>query len=241
MGKISKEEKKRYQVVSRILGVLMRIANVCCWIGVGGVVIGAIAVSIIAPNIKINADTKEISLFDKTASYTIDGQDFEYGDEEGRITIKNNTISVFDGSENEIINVKLTDETIKDIEKVIENDVPRILAVTPFVLMMTAVLLGAYALALGHGASVFKNIAKEDTPFIKDNIERAEKSFRYLIVGFILTFAIDLTMAVASGFKSNVGAETVSITSILGLYVLIYIFKAGYQLSDGKAEKAEKK
>ena len=36
MGEMLKEEhKKNYKVVSRILGILMRIANVCCWIGVG--------------------------------------------------------------------------------------------------------------------------------------------------------------------------------------------------------------
>ena len=236
MAKISKEEKKRYQIVSRILGILMRIANVCCWIGVGGVVIGAIITSIIVPNIKIDSTNKEISLFDKTASYTINGQDFEYGDEDGRITIKDNVVTIAN-SNTEFVSVKLSDESLKELENVIENDVPKILAVTPFVLMMTAVLLGAYALALGHGASVFKNIAEKDTPFIKDNIERTERSFKYLIVGLILTFAINLTMAIATGFKTNVGSETVSITSILGMYVLIYIFKAGYQLSDKKDEK----
>ncbi len=240
MAKISKEEKKRYQVVSRILGVLMRIANVCCWIGVGGVVIGAVATSIIAPNIKIDSTNKEISLFDKTASYTINGQDFEYGDEDGRITIKDNVVTIAD-SNTEFVSMKLSDESINEIEKFIENDMPRILAVIPFVLMMTAVLLGAYALALGHGANVFKNIAKEDTPFVKDNVERVEKTFKYLIIGFILTFAINLTMAIATGFRTNIGGETISITSVLGFYVLVYIFKAGYQLSDNKTEKTEKK
>ena len=233
MGKISKEEKKRYQIVSRILGILMRIANVCCWVGVGGVVAAAIAMSIIAPNVQIDASSKEISLFGKSASYTINGQDFDYGDEDGRITIKDNVVTIT-SNDAEFVSVKLSEDSLKELEKVVENDVPRILAVTPFVLMMTAVLLGAYALALGHGANVFKNIANEDTPFVKDNVERVEKTFKYLIIGFILTFAINLTMAIATGFKTNIGGETISITSVLGFYVLVYIFKAGYQLSDGK-------
>jgi len=240
MGKISKEEKKRYQIVSRILGVLMRIANVCCWIGTGCVLLVAIAASIIAPSVKIDAENKEISLFGNTASYTIDGQEFDYGDEDGRITIKDNTVTITD-KDAEVISVKLSEDSLKELEAFVEKDAPKILAVLPFVLVMTVVLLGVYALALGHGASVLKNIAKEDTPFIKDNIERIEKTFKYLLVGFILTFAINFTTAVASGFRTNIGGETVTITSVLGVYVLVYIFKAGYQLSDVKVEKEDKK
>jgi len=231
MSKISKEEKKRYQVVSRILGVLMRIANVCCWVGVGCTVIAAIAASIIAPNINIDSTNKEITLFDKTSSYTIKDKDFDYGDEEGRVAIKDNVVTI-SSKDSDVLSVKLSDNSITEIEKFIENDVPNLLKVLPFVLMLTAVLLGAYALALGHGASVFKNIAKEDTPFTKDNIERTEKSFKYMIAALILTFVIDIIMVAASGFKANIGFETTSITGILAIYVTIYIFKAGYQLED---------
>lgn len=233
MSKLSKEEKKRYQIVSRILGIFMRIANVCCWIGVGGVVVAALLASVLVPNIKIDSANKEISLFDKTSSYTIKGQEFELGGEDGGVTIKDNVVTI-SGKDSDVVSVKLSDNSLNEIEKVIENDVPRILNVLPFVLVLTAVLLGVYALALGHGASVFRNIAKEETPFIKENIERTEKSFRYMFAAFILTFVIDLIMAVATGFKSNIGMETASITGLLTIYVSIYILKAGYQLGDKK-------
>ena len=237
MAKISKEEKKRYKIVARILGILVRIANICTWIGVGAVVAATVAVSIIAPNVKIDSTNKEISLFGNTATYALGDQAFEYTNDEGDYVSLQDGILTMSNKEIEFISIKVSEDGFTGLEKFVEEDAPRILAFLPFVLAMVAVCLGCYALALGHGASVLKNIAKEDTPFVKNNIERVEKAFKYLIAGFILIFVADLTVAIVSGFRTNVGAETTSITGILGTYVLIYIFKAGYQLEDGKPKE----
>ncbi|MBP5675256.1 hypothetical protein J6W91_02910 [Candidatus Saccharibacteria bacterium] len=240
MGKLTKEERKNYQIVSRILGVLLRIGSVFCWIGVVGVVIAAIASAVVAPNVKVDKDSKEITLFDKTSSYTIKDKSLEFGDDEnGRVIIKDNTISVVDKG-SDVLSVKISDKSLEEIEKFIENDMMKLLAVLPFVLVLVAVLVALYAITLGHGARILKNIANDETPFAKDNIDRTEKAFKYMLAGIVLAFAVDMILTFASGLKASFNLEMTSITTVLGLYVLVYIFKAGYHLSDGKAEKAEK-
>ena len=80
--------------------------------------------SIIAPNIKIDSTNKEITFFDKTSSYTIKDKDFDYGDEEGRVTIKDNVVTI-SSKDSDVLSVKLSDNSITEIEKFIENDVPK--------------------------------------------------------------------------------------------------------------------
>jgi len=241
MGKSLSEEKKSYQIVARILGIFMRIANVCCWIGVGGVVIATVFSAILAPNVKVDSRKKEIILFDKTSSYSIKGKEFEIGDKDGRVKIKDNTILVLDQNSNEVVKVSLSDANIQEIEKFIENDLTRLLATLPFVLILVTALLVVYALALGHGAKVLKNIAKEKTPFAKDNIDRSEKAFKYAIIGCVLVFAVDIIMIAATGIATQGGLGFTSITGILGLYVVIYLLKSGYESknSDKKTETKE--
>ena len=239
MSKLSKDEKRRYQIVSRIMGILMRIGNVCCWIGVVGVIMSAIAAAVIAPNIKIDSTNKEITLFDKTSSYTIKDRDFEFGDDESRVTVKNNTVTVSENGK-EVVSVKLSDGSLNEIEKFIETDAPKILAVLPYVLFLTAIFVALMALTLGHGARVFKNIAKQDTPFTEENIERTEKSFKYMLASLVLAFVINFIMSLTTNFASTSSALGTSISGVLMLYVAIYILKAGYENVDKKAEKKEK-
>jgi hypothetical protein len=92
--KLKTEDAKKYQIVSRILGILMRIGNVCCWIGAVAVACTAIACSIIVPNIKIDRDAKEISAFDKSYSYDFREKEIEIGEGDEKIVIKDNEINI---------------------------------------------------------------------------------------------------------------------------------------------------
>ena len=240
MSKISKEEKKKYQIVSKILWVLTRIGNICCWIGVGAVALATLATAIIAPNFKVNADTKEVTLFDNTASYTIRDKDVVFGEEDkDYVTIKDNVLTVKNEG-TEVISMKISNETIDEVEKFIEEKAPNVAVALPFALAGVTALLIYTALILGHGAVIFKNIATKKTPFVKDNITRSEKAFKYMIFTLILAFVVDLIMTLASGLNASMSFEVTSISGILGTYVMIYIFKAGYQLEEAK-EKAEDK
>ena len=229
MSKLSQEDKKKYQTVSRVVGIIMRIGNIGCWIGVVGLIIGTIALAVIAPNIKVDKDAKEISLFDKTSSYTIKDKDLVIGDGKDEIIIKDNEIRL-NGDDGAAVSVKLTDGNIEEIEKFIENDLVKIIAVIPYIMALGAVALVFAALALGHGAHVFKNIGKEETPFTEENVERSEKSVKYLLIILVISCLIDMIMAVViTNGKASGSLTGSSVGSILTLYVAIYVLKSGLE------------
>ncbi|MBP5512257.1 hypothetical protein J6X90_02635, partial [Candidatus Saccharibacteria bacterium] len=160
--KLKSEDAKNYKIVSRVLGVLMRISSICCWVGVVCVAIVAIATAIVAPNIKVDSANKEITLFNQTSSYTIKDKDLEIvsDDEKARIVIKDNTISAVENG-TEVFSIKISNESLTQMEEFIEEDAVRILAVLPYTLALAAVSLSLVALALGHVAKVLKTIANK--------------------------------------------------------------------------------
>lgn len=232
MKKITKEEKRRYQIVSRILGVLMRIANVGCWIGVCCTIAAAVIVSVIAPNINVDQNTKTVGLFGKTVSYDLNGT--ERGNE--NVKLKDKTITVMDGN-TEVVSVKLSDKEVNDIEKFVENDLKRTVTTLPIILAMVVVLLGAYAIVFHNAAKLFKNIATKNSVFSEENVNFVQGAFKYSVIGAILGFTISFVSELMIGFRTNIVFETTSISTLLALYVLIYIFRAGYQLSEEKAKE----
>lgn len=236
--KLKSDEAKNYKIVSRILGIIVRIGNVCCWIGVVGVAFAAIATAIIAPNVKIDSVKKEITLFNQTSSYTIKDKDLEIvGDENDKVIIKDNTVSVIN-DDAEVLSIKLSNESLTQIEEFVEDDAMKILAVLPYTLAFAAVALSLIALALGHVAKVLKNVAVKKTPFEKDNATRLEKAAKYLLISFCITLACNLVMSIVSGGKA-INVNGGSISAILGLYVLVYVFKYGVSVEDKKEEKKD--
>ena len=237
--KLKSDEAKNYKIVSRILGIIVRIGNVCCWIGVVGVAIAAITTAIVAPNVKIDSVKKEITLFNQTSSYTIKDKDLEIvgDDENDKIIIKDNTVSIINDNA-EVLSIKLSNESLTQIEEFVEDDAMKILAVLPYTLAFAAVALSLIALALGHVAKVLKNVAIKKTPFEKDNATRLEKAAKYLLISFCITLICNLVMSIVSGGKA-INVNGGSISAILGLYVLVYVFKYGASVEGKKEEKKD--
>ncbi len=236
--KLKSDEAKNYKIVSRILGIIVRIGNVGCWIGVVGVAFAAIAAAIIAPNVKIDSVKKEITLFNQTPSYTIKDKDLEIvGDENDKVIIKDNTVSIIN-DDAEVLSIKLSNESLTQFEEFVEDDAMKTLAVLPYTLAFAAVALSLIALALGHVAKVLKNVAVKKTPFEKDNATRLEKAAKYLLISFCIMLACNLVMSIVSGGKAiNINGGSISV--ILGLYVLVYVFKYGASVEDKKEEKKD--
>ena len=237
MGKLSSEDRKKYQTISRVIGIFVRIGHIFCWVGVAGLAIATIAVAAVAPNVKVNSSAKEIAVFDEKINYSIKDKEIELGEGDDKITIKDNEIKI--GQNGTTVAVKLSNSDIDEIEKFIENDLSKLVSVAPYILALVTAAVAFMALALGHGASVFKNIAKEKTPFIKDNAERTEKAAKYLIVCVVVSFIANLITSVAMAGKAGSSIMVGSISTILALYVMVYIFKAGYELESVKSSKTK--
>ena len=235
--KLKKEETKNYKLVSKILGILTRIGSVFCWIGAVALAIVAVGAAIVAPNLKVNRDSKEITLFGETASYDIRDKEIEIGEGDQKVIIKNNEITI--GEDGSVVDIKLSDMSIDKIENFIENDAVKFISALPYVLTMVFIGVLFTALALGHCATVLKNIANKETPFTKENIECTEKAARYLIVSYAVVLIANLILDLVidtNTYHLNLG----SITVILGLYIAVYILKYGYSIESKKAVKVEK-
>ena len=234
MEKISSEEKQRYKLVSKILSILLRIGNVCCWIGAGALILVTIAIAILAPNFSLNTEKKELTLFGNTANYTLKDRDLRISDKEGNeVIIKDNALSVISNG-SDVVSIKLSGQSLEEIEKFIEQKLPRFIYSLPFVLAFVSIMLIYFALALGHGASICWNIATKKTPFIKDNITRTEKAFKYMLISAVLAFAISIASAIVMNTSSFKIVSFSSVGGLFATYIMIYIFKAGYQLEDKK-------
>lgn len=236
MSEITKEEKKRYQVVSRIISVVLRVANVLCWIGAGALVVCTVCMAAIAPNISINKDKKEISFFDDTTSYTIKDKEFEVGDKGERVTLKDNRLSIYN-NDSEVFALTITEDAIAELDKLVEEELPKIINALPISMLFVSIVTVATALILGHGSRVFKNIATKKTPFIKDNITRISKAFKYSIASAVAATLANLVFAIIVGTTHNYIIEISAIVEVLILYVAIYIFRAGYQIEGIKQDE----
>lgn len=232
--KLKEEDAKKYKIVARILGIFTRIGSVFCWIGMVAVVAVTILMAVIAPNLKIDRSAKEIELFGNKGSYTIRDKEYNYSENDEIFAIKDNEIKFSKGET--AISVKLSESDIEKIEGFVENDAMKVVAALPFVLAMAAVAIAFTALALGHCASVLKNIATKETPFIEENVTRSEKAAKYLLISFAITLVADLTMSLITNY-SRTSFTASSITTILGLYVAVYVFKSGIALGVKKTEK----
>ena len=213
MKKISKEDKKKYQTVSRIAGVFTKIGEVFCYIGAVGCLVGAGVLGILSPNLSVDTENKKINLFDESISYEIKDHDLTLG--ETKITIGDKELDAF----NEFI----------------EKDLGHLISLAIAAMSSGLILLVVTAIMLNHSAKVFKNIAMEDTPFTEENITHIEKVFRYMIIAFCISIISSVVMELIMENTAKANVSGGSIVGILGTYVLIYIFKAGYQL-EGKSQ-----
>jgi hypothetical protein len=239
MSEITKEEKQRYQVVSKIVSVVLRVGNVLCWIGAGALVLVTLLAAVLAPNVSVDKDKKEISFFDEKSSYTIKDKEFEAGDDNGRIIFKDNRLAIYNKDETEILSFNITDGTIEEFNKLVEEELPKFISALPFTLFFATIVVIFTAMILGHGSRIFKNIATKKTPFVKDNITRADKAFKYSIVSAVAATIANIVFTVMVGATTNYIISVSAIVEILVLYVVIYIFRAGYQMEGIKKDEEE--
>lgn len=216
--KLTDKDKKDYKLTSKIIGILARIGNVFCWISAVLLLVCAGIVGVIAPNFSVNEKEKTITIFDQKKSYKIEKNEFSFGDGEDKFTIS------------------LSDKTISEIEHFIEKDASRIITAAPFLLLGLAASIVILAFVLSNVAHIFKNIAKEDTPFTEENINRTEKIEKMLIAILLISTAIDIAFNIITKGRININSGITSIFTVLVVYVAAYILKSGYALENKKSK-----
>ena len=213
MSELTEEKIKKYKSVSRVAGIMSRVGSVFAWIGMVGCIIGAVALTVITPNLKVNSEDKTISFFDMAKSYKIENNTVELGDD---------------------IKINLGDKEIDLINDFLEKDLNKYMIMATISLYVFAVLAALGALEAGHGASIFKNIADKETPFIEDNIERTHKIVKLMIAGIIISFVLNEYISIVTGNSFNVSSIFSSMITVFGAYTLEYVFKSGLEKQEKK-------
>ena len=214
---LGKKEQKRLKSISKVIYVLAKIAKIFVIIGIVFFILGMSMGIGVLGNINVKNDHQiEFKAGDKSVQY------LEQGD---------GVFITADGQSQEITG-KDDKEAVKKVARFFfDHSKESIIILLVLVLVVTTASMVLAFLGLRELERLFKNINEESTPFIEENVEHLKKITIYMIIEFVLSLfgngAID--SIADTDISMNFG---VSLTTILFLGALIYIFKYGCMLQD---------
>ena len=209
-------QQKTIKTLSKILEVFAIIGRVCAWIGLVCVILVGILTPILFKDITINKE--EIS-------YKSEKIEVREENDEIALYYKDSKLADFDGVEKEAIMKVLNEYSAKRVAIIIETA----LISSVIVIIITLVMLK-------YATKLFRNIHDKETPFIEENTTLLKKIGKTQIVLLVVTIICSIVLAIAIGQDTNVDFNVVSISTILGVYLLAYIFEYGTKLqSESKA------
>ena len=229
---VNDKKLKSLKSLSKVIYVLAIIGRIVTIIGAVFATLGmAIAIICLSTiNIKAN-DGLEISFGDNTVKIA------EFNENIG----DGNKITITANGEKVDIDDKDVIEVIKLADKYVNEDTKeKLIGFLVVTMIFTLVILILSAILLNKVEILFKNIAKKDTPFIKDNSGIIRKIGYYMI-------AITIISAMESGLSGVLlGATGISKTgvgfslmAILIIFAAARVFDYGYDLEERNQGKIE--
>ena len=202
---MKKEDQKVLKVISKVLSVLAIIGKVCTIIGIVGIAISMVDAPFAIKSISVDGIGKDAKVA------------FKLG--------KTNVVLAD--------NVKVSKEDMEVIQRVTgalkNNSEELIIVAAEACLAFTIAYLVIMIIILSHAHELFENIYKDDTPFKEENAE-------HLKMMAILTIVALVLQGIPAGLSEVVfkvtpkGASGASLTEILMLFVMSYIFRYGTKL-----------
>ena len=215
---IEKEDQKRLKGISKFIYIVTKIVKVFAIIGIVGLIIAMIAVPIVTSNIKTEKqeDKNVLKVFDTNVYYTRSESRIELYEKD---KIEDKTI------------IKSQDE-VKTLNKVFdyleENDMTKVTIFIEIEFVLFIAILIVEILILNKVYKFFKNIHDKSSPFIEENIDLLKNIGKLLIINIVITFVISMISSIILDSTININSGT--IYEILGVFVLMYIFKYGYKM-----------
>ena len=204
------KEKKYYKIITKILYVLSRILRVVVAIAAISMVVVTILFFINFNELTVNDD--RFTIFDEEFIYENDGSTVWITSVETNqsfyMTTENNMFAVSNAN-NLLLSGKLL-----------------------FIYGIIILLFG-YAM-IYHISNLLKNLSKENTPFVKDNVICIKK----LISTYVVANIISVIYLFTTSIVLDSSMEFVTVLDILTytaiMLVVYYIFKYGYNLENKK-------
>lgn len=213
--------KEKFQKFSKILSVIAAIIKVLLIIGLVFIVIVMPLIPFIINNVNVTEDS--ISVFGETIEYNIEGST--------KATLTYNGESVdMDANSKEVIN-----ELVKSY-----NELPKtkLIVVGEIILLLAIADIVISVIIVDAVQRLFRNMAKEDTPFTEDNVNYIKKTIPLLIASFCIDVVIALIPAIAFKLNFDVNFNITILITAMAVYCLAYIFEYGVELESKKKKRA---
>ena len=229
---VNDKKLKSLKSLSKVIYVLAIIGRIVTIIGAVFATLG-IAIAIVclsAINIKAN-DGLEISFGDNTVKIA---EFEEKADNGNKITITANGEKV-DVEDKDVI------KAIELAKKYLNEDTKeKLIGFLVVTMIFTLVILILSAILLNKVEVLFKNIAKKDTPFIKENAGIIRKIGYYMIaITIISAIESGLSTALIGGARISKTGIGFSLMTILIIFAAARLFDYGNGLEEGNQEKID--
>ena len=225
--KFKEEKQKKVKTLSKIIEVVSKIGEICCYVGIALVGLLMIAMPVVLSNVEVKDN--EI-IFAKESVFKLE-------EKNGKLIIKVGEAIIADESD---------PVTVAQIKDALEKNKDHKLLNIGYMEVCLASVIATMVIAaffLRHLQKLAKNINQGDTPFTLENVEHIKK-MAYFMIALIIVPAISSGL-VEGLFRSevNVDISAFNVMEILFMFVLAYIFEYGYEIqldSKGKMYGQEK-
>lgn len=217
---LEKNKQKNLKTLSKVIHVLAKIGKIFTIIGIVAVAIGlSIAIAVMS-NIDLKVkDSNNIEM--KFSDQTI-----QYKDELDKVKLK-----VAGGEEVEIDDKDAVQGLRLIASKASDFSKSKILIYLVALLISTVAIMVLTVIILNNVEILFKNVSKEDTPFIMENVELIRKIGWLKVASAIVSLVANGAINTFTNIDANVGTG-VNLVSILVIFASSIIVEYGCKLQE---------
>ena len=217
--KLEESKQRKVKGLSKAIYIITKIGKIVMIVLAPIVLLCMIALPLILS--RVDVKDNEFVVNGKTKIEIIE-------DEKGVHLKYDDKVVAFEGDEKAILKIK---DTLQN------NSKAYIIGYAEVSFTIVLILLAIVFLTLRNIEKLFKNIHDGDTPFTLENVNYMRKTAKLLIALIVVPAILNLASSLVFKKNLDLSINGVTITEILFLFCLSYIFEYGYNLqSDSKAK-----
>lgn len=206
---LEKKKQGNLKTLSKFIYVLAKIGKIFTIIGIVAIAIGLSIAIAVTSNIEIKAkDSSDMEI--KFADQTI-----QYRDKIDKVTLK-----ISGGEETEIEDKDAVQGLRMIAAKASQISMKQVVLYLVALLIFTVATMVLSAIMLNYVEKLFKNISKEDTPFIMENVEYIKKIGWFMVASAVVSA---FGNGVANGLISGNSSFSASLSSGTGFNLVLIL------------------
>ena len=215
---LNDSDYKVYRTVSKIMYILTKICRIALYICIPFIILGMIFIPSIISRISIDENVISYKNF-KGDVYSISLDDVRLN---GEYTVKNG-----DDVVRNTINFDILKKISNAINKTSNSNIIAKIEIA-FVLIFISLVISI--IIFYNLEAFFKNLYEKETPFTKENISFLGTCASLMIASLVCNYIISLFIEGLTTYNIGNDLSLVNVIEVLFIFVLIYIFKYGYNL-----------